>query len=209
MLERAELAKALNNSHALANVLLTPQTEFTSAQIRKAKELYKELFDLPSDGTDARTIGAEWLESTRTLSEELGKLLAQKAQYPFVVALEPLAAKVSAMVGKPATWYITEPAAQEDDLLDAKEDVLDKVRSFMGGAQREIYDDARDFLRDQEANISYVDAAAGEALGPHAGRSCLLQGHGHSIPQSGSLRAEGPRGIDRARGAQGRDHGHR
>lgn len=164
VLERAELAKALNNSHALANVLLTPQTEFTSAQIRKAKELYKELFDLPTDGTDARTIGAEWLESTRTLSEELGKLLAQKAQYPFVVALEPLAAKVSAMVGKPATWYITEPAAQENDLLDAKEDVLDKVRSFMGGAQREIYDDARDFLRDQEANISYVDAVAGEAL---------------------------------------------
>lgn len=164
VLERAELAKALNNSHALANILLTPQTEFTSAQIRKAKELYKELFDLPSDGTDARTIGAEWLESTRTLSEDLGKMLAQKAQYPFVVALEPLATKIAAMVGKPATWYITEPAAQEDDLLDAKEEVLDKIRSFMGGAQREIYDDARDFLRDHEANISYVDAAAGEAL---------------------------------------------
>lgn len=164
VLERAELAKALNNSHALANILLTPQTEFTSAQIRKAKELYKELFDLPSDGTDARTIGAEWLESTRTLSEDLGKMLAQKAQYPFVVALEPLATKIAAMVGKPATWYITEPATQEDDLLDAKEEVLDKIRSFMGGAQREIYDDAREFLRDQEANISYVDAAAGEAL---------------------------------------------
>jgi energy-coupling factor transporter ATP-binding protein EcfA2 len=164
VLERAELAKALNNSHALANILLTPQTEFTSAQIRKAKELYKELFDLPSDGTDARTIGAEWLESTRTLSEDLGKMLAQKAQYPFVVALEPLATKIAAMVGKPATWYITEPAAQEDDLLDAKEEVLDKIRSFMGGAQSEIYDDAREFLRDQEANISYVDAAAGEAL---------------------------------------------
>lgn len=164
VLERADLAKSLNNSHALANILLTPQTEFTSAQIRKAKELYKELFDLPSDGTDARTIGAEWLESTRTLSEDLGKMLAQKAQYPFVVALEPLATKIAAMVGKPATWYITEPAAQEDDLLDAKEEVLDKIRSFMGGAQREIYDDAREFLRDQEANISYVDAAAGEAL---------------------------------------------
>ena len=176
VLERAELAKALNNSHALANVLLTPQAEFTSAQIRKAKELYKELFDLPTDGTDARTIGAEWLESTRALSEELGKLLAQKAQYPFVVALEPLAAKVSAMVGKPATWYITEPAAQEDDLLDAKEDVLDKVRSFMGGAQREIYDDARDFLRDQEANISYVDAVAGEALARTLADSACYRG---------------------------------
>ena len=164
VLEHAELAKALNNSHQLANILLTPQTEFSSAQIKKAKELYKELFALPSDGTDARTIGAEWIESTRTLSEELARLSAQKALYPFITALDPLVTKVSAMVGKPAAWYITEPAKQEDDLLNDKEDILDKIRSFIGGAQREIYDDARDFLRDQEANISYVDAAAGGAL---------------------------------------------
>ena len=164
VLERTELAKVLNNSHALANILLTPQTEFTSVQIRKAKEVYKDLFDLPSDGTDARTVGAEWRESTQTLSEDLVRLLAQKAQYPFVVALEPLATKIAAMVGKPATWYIAESAAQEDDLLDAKEEILDKIRGFIGGAQREIYDDARDFLHNQDANISYVDVAAGEAL---------------------------------------------
>ena len=164
VLEHAELAKALNNSHQLANILLTPQTEFSSAQIKKAKELYKELFALPSDGTDARTIGAEWIESTRTLSEELARLTAQKALYPFITALDPLVTKVSAMVGKPAAWYITEPAKQEDDILNDKEDILDKIRSFMGGAQREIYDDARDFLRDQGANISYVDAAAGDGL---------------------------------------------
>jgi hypothetical protein len=154
----------LNNSHLLANILLTPQTEFTSAQIRKAKELYKELFEIPSDGTDARTIGAEWIESTKTLSNELSGYAAQKFQYPFLVALEPLSAKIAAMVGKPAAWYITEPATQEDVLLAAKDEVLDKVRSFMGGAQKVIYDDAREFLRDQEANISYVNAAAGEAL---------------------------------------------
>ena len=164
VLERAELAEALNNSHALANILLTPQTEFTPAQIRKAKELYRELFDLPSDGTDARTIGAEWMESTRALSEDLDKLLAQKAKYPFVVALEPLATRITAMVGNPATCYITEPAAQEDDLLNDKEEVLDRVRIFMGGAQREIHDNAREFLRAQEINIPYVDAPAGEAL---------------------------------------------
>jgi energy-coupling factor transporter ATP-binding protein EcfA2 len=164
VLERADLARNLNNSHALANILLTPQTEFTSAQIRKAKELYKDFFDLPSDGTDPRTIGAEWIESTKSLSDELSRLVAQKTQYPFLAALEPLSAKIAAMVGKPATWYITEPATQEDDLLGTKEAVLDKVRSFMSGAQKEIYDDAREFLRHQEANISYVDAAAGDAL---------------------------------------------
>ena len=47
------------------------------------------------------------------------------------MALEPLRDQIVAMTGKPATWYITEPVTQEDVLLDAKEAILDKVRSFM------------------------------------------------------------------------------
>lgn len=163
-LEGAELARALNNSHMLGNILLTPQLEFTSSQIRAAKDLYKELFGLPSDGSDARVLGGEWAESVRKLADELNRLVTNNYKYPFMAALEPLRDQVNAMIGKPAAWYITEPVKQEDALLKAKEDILDKIRSFMGGAQREIYDDVRDFLQAQEANISYVDAAAGEKL---------------------------------------------
>lgn len=163
-LEGAELARALNNSHMLGNILLTPQLEFTSSQIRAAKDLYKELFGLPADGSDARVLGGEWAESSRKLADELNRLVTENHKYPFVAALEPLRDQVVAMVGKPAAWYITEPVKQEDALLNAKEDILDKIRSFMGGAQREIYDDVRDFLQAQEANIGYVDAAAGEKL---------------------------------------------
>lgn len=163
-LEGAELARALNNSHMLGNILLTPQLEFTSSQIRAAKDLYKELFGLPADGSDARVLGGEWAESIRKLADELNRLVTENHKYPFVAALEPLRDQVVAMVGKPAAWYITEPVKQEDALLNAKEDILDKIRSFMGGAQREIYDDVRDFLQSHEANIGYVDAAAGEKL---------------------------------------------
>jgi hypothetical protein len=163
-LEGAELAKALNNSHLLANILLTPQLEFTVSQTRAAKDLYKELFGLPADGSDARVLGAEWAESIGKLADELKQLLDQQHKYPFVKALEPLRDQVLAMMGKPATWYITEPVKNEDALLNDKEDILDKIRSFMGGTQREIYDDVRDFLQSQEANIGYVDAAAGEKL---------------------------------------------
>ncbi|WP_150288342.1 BREX system P-loop protein BrxC [Rhabdaerophilum calidifontis] len=163
-LEGAELARALNNSHMLGNILLTPQLEFTSSQIRAAKDLYKELFGLPADGSDARVLGGEWAESIRKLADELNRLVTENHKYPFVAALEPLRDQVVAMVGKPAAWYITEPVKQEDSLLNAKEDILDKIRSFMGGAQREIYDDVRDFLQAQEANIGYVDATAGEKL---------------------------------------------
>lgn len=164
LLEGKDLAKSLNNSHLLSNILLTPQLEFTTAQLRAAKELYKELFGLPADGTDARVLGGEWADSIRKLADELGQLINQQHKYPFLSALEPFQQSISAMVGKPATWFITEPVKQEDALLNAKEDVFDKIKTFMSGAQREIYDDVRDFLQSQDANISYVDAAAGEKL---------------------------------------------
>jgi len=163
-LEGGELARALNNSHMLGNILLTPQLEFTSSQIRAAKDLYKELFGLPADGSDARVLGGEWAESIRKLADELNQRVTEQHKYPFVTALEPMRNQIVGMIGKPATWYISEPVKHEDALLDAKEGILDKIRSFMGGAQKEIYDDVRDFLQAQEANIGYVDASAGENL---------------------------------------------
>ncbi|TAY97405.1 BREX system P-loop protein BrxC [Rhizobium leguminosarum] len=163
-LDGAGLARALNNSHQLGNILLTPQVEFLPSQIRAAKDLYRELFGQPADGSDARVLGGEWADSARKLADELNRLLSDKRNYPFVVALEPLRDRIADMTGKPPAWYITEPVKQEDALLNAKEDILDKIRSFMAGAQKEIYDDVRDFLRSQEANIGYVDAGAGEKL---------------------------------------------
>lgn len=164
VLEGDDLAKALNNSHLLPNILLTPQVEFTAVQIRKAKDLYKELFGLPADGTDARTLGGEWADSTRNLSSEVATLLAQKPQYPFMAALEPLSDRLTSMLGKPATWYITDAPKLEEDLLDIKEDVLDKIRAFMAGQQKGIYDEAKSFVTTQEANIAYVDPKSGETL---------------------------------------------
>lgn len=163
-LEGGELARALNNSHMLGNILLTPQLEFTASQIRAAKDLYKELFGLPADGSDARVLGGEWAESIRKLADELNQRVTEQHKYPFVTALEPMRNQIVGMIGKPATWYISEPVKHEDALLDAKEGILDKIRSFMGGAQKEIYDNVRDFLQAQEANIGYVDASAGENL---------------------------------------------
>lgn len=162
--EGLDLAKALNNSHALPNILLTPQTEFTAAEIRRAKELYQELFAHPSSGTDARSLGAEWIASTDVLEAEVDGLVRQSHRYPFLTALEPLNELLRSMKGKPAIWYISEAPKREDDLLNAKEDVLDKVKSFMGGAQKDIYDDARDMLAGQSANIDYVDPDAGAKL---------------------------------------------
>ena len=61
------------------------------------------------------------------------------------------------MAGKPTSFYFDELRRHEDDLHDAREDVIAPMRGFMAGAQRRIYDDARRFLEAQEANLSYAD----------------------------------------------------
>ena len=160
LLEGLPLAKALNNTQAIANILLTPQLEFTASQIRKAKDLYQELFSQPAAGTDARSLGTEWAASIDALETEVDNLTRQAHAYPFVTRLASLQTLLRSMKGKPANWYISDAPAHEDDLLDAKEDLLDKIRSFMGGAQRGIYDEARDTLLRDSANIDYVDPDA-------------------------------------------------
>ena len=165
VMEGLDLAKALNNSHALPNILLTPQLEFTAAEVRKAKELYEELFSHPSSGTDARSLGAEWIKSVDSMEAEVDGLIRQSDRYQFLSTLEPFHELLRSMKGKPATWYISDAPKRSDDLLDAKEDILDKVKAFMGGAQKGIYDDVRDMLSRQSANIDYVDSAAGAKLG--------------------------------------------
>jgi len=162
--EGLDLAKALNNSNALLSILLTPQLEFTTVEIRRAKELYQELFSQPSSGTDARSLGAEWISSIGSLEAEVDNLVHNSNLYPFLSALKPFHQTLNHIKGKPANWYISEAPKLEDDLLNAKEDIFDKVKSFMGGSQKGIYDDARNMLNDQSSNIGYVDPETGKIL---------------------------------------------
>lgn len=164
LLEGNELVQGLRNSHALGNILLSPQIEFTASQIRKSRELFQELFDLPASGNDARSLGAEWQAQLRKLTSELEALGRQVTGYPFVASLDPLRILLDNMRDQPATWFITGPVGQEEQLLDTKEDILDKVRSFMSGPQKGIYDEVRAFLTAQDQNLAYAEDAAADTL---------------------------------------------
>lgn len=164
LLEGAQLASGLQNSHRLANILLTPQVEFTAAQTKRVKESYREMFDAPAGGGDARAIGGEWAQGIANLSVEIEGLLSKRDLYPFVAALDPLAETIRGVKGKAALWYVTDLSELEDELIDGKEKILDPIRQFMGGKQKDIYDDVRRFLRAQEANFPYVGDAEAKAL---------------------------------------------
>lgn len=163
-LEGKDLEAALCNSHALGNILLTLQTEFTPAQLQAAKELYMGFFDKPAEGADPRSLGVEWASEVQALSTELGQITNKKRDYPFLSVLEPLALEIQEMLGKPGDWYITEPLQKRDALLQAKDNILDKIRSFLSGPQGKIYSEARDFLESQKDNLIYLNHPSVEKI---------------------------------------------
>ncbi len=157
LLENDSLEGTLRNSHGHGNAVLEPQIAFTASQIRALKEFHEDFFDSPPGVSEAKPLAKETGAALKVLIQELTVLAAKKSQYPFLNTLTPAIEKLGECADKPYTWYLTELVRQEDALLDLKEKLLDPIRKFMNGPQKDIYDKAQKFAQDQDANFSYLE----------------------------------------------------
>lgn len=157
LLEEDALESALRNSHGHGNVVLEPQVEFTASQVRSLKKFFEDFFDSPPRSNEAKALGKETSTALQELTHQLAPLASQTSQYPFLIALTPVLEELKELTGKPYTWYLTELPRQEDALLDMKESIIDPVRTFMNGPQKDIFDNARRFVQNQEPNFAYIE----------------------------------------------------
>lgn len=157
LLEEDALEPVLRNSHGHGNVVLEPQVEFTASQVRSLKKFFEDFFDSPPRSNEAKALGKETSTALQELTDQLDLLAPQTSQYPFLIALTPVLEKLKELTGKPHTWYLTELPCQEDALLDMKESIIDPVRTFMNGPQKDIFDNARRFVQNQEPNFAYIE----------------------------------------------------
>lgn len=164
LLEGADLEKALRNSNLLGNIVVTPQVEFQPSQVKRLRDFYKDFFDTPIEGNDAKALGAETASAFTKLRDEVSGLLGQEHRFPFLAALRGLSDLLNSVTGKPATWYVTDLPSYEDKLLDAKEDLLDPIKTFMGGQQKSIYEEVSKFLAAQAENFVHVGHSEAEDL---------------------------------------------
>ena len=156
ILEGDELERAIRNTHGFGNIILDPQAAYTSSQIRRLKDFYSAYFDKPASANEAKALGLETREAFRDLLGELRELAVQSGQYPFLKALGKPIEDIQELIGKDYTFFLEGLPAQEDSLLDDKENILDPIRRFMHGANKDIYDEAARFLQEQRANFDAI-----------------------------------------------------
>lgn len=164
VLEGSELERSLTNTNAHNSMLLTPQVEYTASQLRQLKDFFAEFIDRPATANEAKALARETLDAVKDMERTLSGLAAQKSMYPFLSELDGAVAQLKEMSTKPTDWFLVDLPRIADGLLDAKEQSIDPVLSFMQGSQKTIYDQARQLVQEQEDNFSYVSSPAIEAI---------------------------------------------
>lgn len=153
-LKRSEVATALRNTQKHSHAVIAMQKTFDERKVTAFRKFCTDFFDdasAPKDPLELARYGADKLKSKR---DEL-KATVTASKYPFVEQLNGPIGILEQAVGESDDWYLTEFTIG-DELLDAKESVIDPIQSFLNGTQRTIYDDAAALLTTHDSNLNYL-----------------------------------------------------
>ena len=164
LLEDNQVIDALLISSNYGNTLLEVQKDVDPKLIKELTTLYSEAFDESCPYQEAKDIAVGFKDKLFVLLQEVNGLIQNSNNYPFLVLLEPIQDKLRSWSGKDYTYFLLSRQEYKDNLLDAKEDLLDPIRKFMNGDQKKIYDEIRLIVNSDTTNLSFVDGDEMEQL---------------------------------------------
>ncbi|MET4077028.1 BREX system P-loop protein BrxC [Janibacter sp. UYMM211] len=162
VLKRSEVGNALRNTQKHGHEILAPQKSFDERKVASFRKFCTDFFDegnAPKDPLELARHGADKLKGKL---DEL-KATISGSRYAFVEQLGGPISLLEQVVGKPDDWYLS-GFTLGDDLLEAKENLIDPIQSFLHGAQRSIYDEAATLLVTHSSNLSYLPQGSDEPI---------------------------------------------
>ena len=136
---------------------MAPQRSFDAAHVSGLRSFAREFFatgQLPNDPLElADDVRTRFEDEYRTLKQQQDTFVNI---YPFLAVLNAPLTLIREVMGRDSEWYIDQFSAHTDDLLDAKQDVIDPVTQFLNGSQKTIYDDAVHLLSERKDTLRYL-----------------------------------------------------
>ena len=155
--KRTELPAVLRNGKKHEAIAVAPQRSFDTAVVSGLRSFAQEFFatgQLPNDPMElADDVGKRLEDEYRTLKTHLD---AFGKSYPFLAVLNEPLKLLREVMGRGTEWYLDQFPARTDELLDAKQDVIDPVNQFLTGSQKTIYDDAARLLSERKDTLRYL-----------------------------------------------------
>ncbi|QIM17270.1 BREX system P-loop protein BrxC [Leucobacter insecticola] len=165
VLKRSELARSLRDTSKFDRLIVAPQRVYDQRVITAFRKFVVEFTD---DGVISKDPLELAREGKQRLEDRLRDLqrLCDSRRYPFLMQLTEPLEMLAGLCDHPAEWFVTDFAgdvvASADELLEAKDHVIDPIRAFVNGPQREIFDSAKQFLQQHDSNLSYLAGGAAD-----------------------------------------------
>lgn len=159
---RTEAATLIRNTGKHQHTVVAPQKAYDQVKVAAFKKFCIDFFDegaVPSDSTELARFGKEKLAAKR---DEL-RALVSTSRYPFVSQLARVVALLDQVVGKPVDWYLSD-FDEADELIEAKEDLVDPIRSFLNGQQAKIFDETQTLMGSNTGNLGYLPAGGADQV---------------------------------------------
>lgn len=156
LLEDKDVLESLSNNRQYKQTYLSEVESVDPAKLRALRDFYQDFFHEACPEQEAKAAALALRERLATTAKALKEHLRNTSNYPFLKALTPIQQRVEELQGKSYEFFLKELSSFEDELLDAREDLLDPIEQFMSGDQRKIYDELRQFLQKGETNLSYL-----------------------------------------------------
>jgi len=159
---RTEAATLIRNTGKHQHVVVAPQKAYDQAKVAGFKKFCADFFDegaVPSDPAELARFGKDKLAARR---DELNALVAN-SRYPFVSQLSDVVVLLDEVIGKQPDWYLS-AFDKADELLEAKEDLIDPIKSFLNGQQAKIFDEAHALVSANTGNLGYLPAGSADTV---------------------------------------------
>ncbi len=159
---RSEAAALIRNTGKHQYTVISPQKSYDQVKVAAFRKFCTDFFDegaVPSDPTELAGFGKDKLARKR---EELNALVST-SRYPFVSQLSGVVTLLDQVIGKPIDWYLSDFDAA-DELLEAKEDLVDPIKSFLNGQQSRIFDEAQVLLNGNTGNLGYLPVGSADPI---------------------------------------------
>jgi hypothetical protein len=162
VLKRSEIATALRNTQKHSHEIVAPQKTFDDQKVSNFRKFCIDFFDEGSAPKDPLELARHGADKLKGKLDEL-KATVSGSKYPFAGQLSGAIGLLEQAVGKSDDWYLND-FNLGDELLEAKENLIDPIQSFLNGAQRSIYDQASTLLTSHSSNLSYLPSGSDETV---------------------------------------------
>jgi hypothetical protein len=162
VLKRSEVAAALRNTQKHSHEIVATQRMFDERRVSSFRKFCSDFFDEGSAPKDPLELARHGAEKLKGKLDEL-KAIVTGSKYPFVEQLNGAIGLLEEAVGKSDDWYLND-FNLGNELLEAKENLIDPIQSFLNGTQRLIYDEASTLLTSHSSNLSYLPSGSDEIV---------------------------------------------